>query len=659
MKLLNSFFIFLIFFIFSFRSSVQNIPSQNIYSSCSHAKSITLTSKPSYDHHPLLFNYNVKFYFLDLEVENNTTFLKGRVRIDALVTWTFLDTFAIELTDALNVDSVLFNNSLHSFLHKDEIILIPLENALSENDLFSVELFYQGNPNTSSRIFSGISTAYSEDWDINVTWTLSEPFSAKDWWPVKQVLEDKADSVWVFLTTDSLNKAGSQGILTDVRNMDNGKLRYEWKSKYPIDYYLISFSVSDYQDYSMYAHPKNLHGDSILIQNFLYDRPGFLGTVKPGLKNTVAFIELFCDLFSLYPFFDEKYGHCYAELGGGMEHQTMSTMGGFGFGIVAHELAHQWFGDLVTCATWSDIWINEGFATYSDYLAHEYIAGGKWPQIWLENVSSSVLSEPGGSVYIPPSIINENNVSRIFDERLSYRKGAYLLHMIRFELQDDSLFYEIIHEYLNTFKDSVATGLDFMSVINDISGKDFSYFFDQWYFGEGYPIYHIDASQQVSAFTMNISQSTSTSTTTFFKMLIPYQLIFNDKTDTTLIINQTSNETTSLVFVEKQVVDIIVDPENHVLNKVTSINLNGVDILHKPPFNIFPNPFTDQLQIVTNTGLFIPAKFTIFDRAGNHVHSGKLSYPYNTLSTDFWTQGLYFISIKYPSGSYSQKILKY
>lgn len=473
------------------------------------------------------------------------------------------------------------------------------------------------------------------------------------------MLADKADSVWVFITTDSINKAGSQGLLTNVKDLGNGTFRYEWKSRYTIDYYLISLAVSDYQDYSIFAHPAGLSGDSILIQNYLYDRPGFLGNVKQGVNNTVLFLELFCDIFSMYPYYEEKYGHCYAELGGGMEHQTMSTMGGFGFGIVAHELAHQWFGDLVTCATWSDIWINEGFATYSDYLAHEYIAGGKWPQIWLENASSSVLSEPGGSVYIQPTEINENNVARIFDERLSYLKGAYLLHMIRFELQDDSLFYEIIHEYLNTFKNSVATGLDFLSVINDLSGKDFSYFFDQWYFGEGYPVYQIDASQQGNEFNVNISHSTSTNTTTFFEMLMPYQLVFSDESDTTIIVKQTANETTSSIFLKKQVVDIIVDPENWILEKVSSINLNGHDLLNKPPFNIFPNPFANQLQVVSRSTEFLPATFVIFDLSGKQVYSGQISYLQNIFNTDSINQGLYVIALYYPSGTYTQKILKY
>ncbi len=105
------------------------------------------------------------------------------------------------------------------------------------------------------------------------------------------------------------------------------------------------------------------------------------------------------------------------------------------------------------------------------------------------------MSQPGGSTYIPPEEVTYDNVWRIFNGRLSYSKGAAILHMIRFELQDDELFFQVLHEYTDLYADSVATGLDFMNVLNDVSGMDFTDFFDQWYFGEGYPTYSVVWSQ--------------------------------------------------------------------------------------------------------------------------------------------------------------------
>ncbi len=235
--------------------------------------------------------------------------------------------------------------------------------------------------------------------------------------------------------------AGSQGLLTNVSVLDNNQLRYEWKSNYPIAYYLISFAVSDYQEYNIYAKPEGLENDSILVQNFIYNHPNYLNSYKTNIDATAPMIELFSDLYAMYPFKDEKYGHCITQLGGGMEHQTMSTMGGFSFGLVAHELGHMWFGDNVTCATWSDIWVNEGFATYTDYLANEKLISWNAGQNFMISTQNNVMSQSGGSVYVPPSEATPDNIWRIFSGRLSYDKGAAIIHVLRHELNDDDLFF--------------------------------------------------------------------------------------------------------------------------------------------------------------------------------------------------------------------------
>ncbi len=165
-------------------------------------------------------------------------------------------------------------------------------------------------------------------------------------------------------------------------------------------------------DYSIYAHPQG-YADSILIQNYIYDHPNILSTYKNAIDQTAGMVTLFSDLMGLYPFHREKYGHCQAQLGGGMEHQTMSTMGDFNTRLIAHELAHQWYGDNVTCATWSDIWINEGFATYGEYLVLEYLSGLSAAASMMQSLHNSIMSSPGGSVYVPRhrSILAMNTAS--------------------------------------------------------------------------------------------------------------------------------------------------------------------------------------------------------------------------------------------------------
>ena len=157
-------------------------------------------------------------------------------------------------------------------------------------------------------------------------------------------------------------------------------------------------------------------------------------------------ITSFSRLLMDYPFSEEKYGHAMAPMGGGMEHQTMTTLQDFGFFLVAHELAHQWFGDHITCGNWQDIWINEGFASYMEYVAAQELLGQEAADGWMTNAMSVAKSRTRGSVFVPEEGVEDEY--RLFDYALSYKKGAILLHMIRYELDDDDLFFGALRQYL-------------------------------------------------------------------------------------------------------------------------------------------------------------------------------------------------------------------
>jgi aminopeptidase N len=601
----------------------------------------------------LFGNYDVKFYFLTIHMENNTVTIEGATRIDAVVTAPTLDTFALELIPELTVDSATINGGIVNVSRSgDELYLIPGE-VLGQGVSVSAMVYYHGTP-PSSGFFTGISTEYNSQYNANVTWTLSEPWLAKEWWPVKQDLQDKADSSWVFVITDQNNLAGSNGLLTAITPMPNNKIMFEWKSRYPIDYYLISVAVAEYEEYNIYAKPDAMAGDSILVQNYIYQ--GSLNNYKAGIDNTTEFIELFSDLYGLYPFWEEKYGHCLTELPGGMEHQTMTTIGNFGFGLVAHELGHMWFGDNVTCATWNDIWINEGFATYSDYLANERILGYQAAQDWLESTHSWVMNSPGGSVYIPEG--QANTIGRIFDGRLSYRKGASIIHMIRFELQDDDLFFEVLQAFQEQYDDSVATGMDFKGVLEEVSGQDFDDFFAQWYFGEGYPQYSIIWNQDEDNVNMNITQTTSTATTTLFKMHMPYRLNFDDGTDTTVLLNQSENYNFFSVPVSKIVTSIDVDPENWILHELISISV-GIEETESPAFFTFgPNPIRDQVRIFLPNDNGSRYQVVISDLSGREVYRHTKSGKEILLNLGALQKGMYLVTLRNGDYAVSRRVVK-
>jgi len=600
-------------------------------------------------------DYDVKFYWLDINVSDNSTFVSGNVTINAEST-VVLDTFAFELISVMTIDSVFLDGTQYtSYSYDGDNVLVPVGEIAAGNN-FSAQIFYHGDPG-SGGFFSGLSTAYSSQYQKHVTWTLSEPFAAKEWFPVKQDLEDKADSAWIFLTTDSTNMAGSEGLLTNTVNLGNGKTRYEWKTKYPIDYYLISFAVSDYMVYDVYAHPEQLNGDSVLIQNLIYNSQACLDNNKANIDRTAQFIDLYSHLFSLYPFYEEKYGHCLTELGGGMEHQTMTTIGGFSFHLVSHELGHMWFGDNVTCATWSDIWVNEGFATYANCLAEEFINGWESGKAFITNAQNSAMSKPGGSVYIPEDQIYQGNEWRIFNGRLSYDKGAAIIHTLRHEIQDDSIFFLVLQTYQSDFADSTATGDDFKNVAEDVTGMDFEDFFNQWYYGEGYPIYDLEWYNLSGTFYLTATQSTSSSTP-LFKMLMDYKLNFDDGTDTIVRFEQTDNVNNFSVYTGKNVTGITVDPDHWTMEKVNSITV-GIEESKSPVFfTVGPNPVKNRLNIYFPNEPSKTRNIIVMDLSGKNLVSFYSAGNKVGVNFDYFSKGVYIIQITDGENTFTRKIIK-
>ncbi len=602
----------------------------------------------------MLNNYDVSFYFLDIALERTSTYVSGNVQINSTVVSASLDTFAVELIDELNVDSVFINGLELSFQHINDHILIPLTVPASQGTALITKVYYHGNPSSGGGFFSGISNDTSPTWGNQVTWTLSEPFNANQWWPCKQILTDKADSSWVFITTSNTNKAGSNGILSASVPLPGSKIRYEWKSRNPIDYYLISASVAQYVEYDIWAHPQGT-SDSLLIQNYIYNNPGTLPNFQTAIDLTPGFIELYSDQFGLYPFMNEKYGHCMAPMGGGMEHQTMTTLGFFDFYLICHELAHMWFGDNVTCSSWSDIWINEGFASYAEYLAAEYLDSYTEAQSHMLEVHNNVMTETGGSIYIPAAQTNDEN--RIFDGRLSYDKGSAMIHMIRFEMQNDSLFFATLKKFQLDFADSTASGEDFKQVADDVSGLDFTDFFNQWYYGEGYPTYHLTWYQLNDTLYFTSTQTTSTTITPLFKMLMELGISYSGG-DTIVQWYQDAQLSTFKVPFNKTVTGFEVDPDNWVLDGTASVMASTEEFDAVDFFTLAPNPCTNEIQLnflekpITSESLYIS------DITGRRVKEMKPQQQMN-ISTSDLTPGLYLISLRTSQGVIIQKFIKY
>src|SRR5690606_363501 len=284
---------------------------------------------------------------------------------------------------------------------------------------------------------------------------------------------------------------------------------------------------------------------------------------------TQPIMDFFETMFEPYPFADEKYGHAQFNFGGGMEHTTVSFMGSFGRSLIAHELGHQWFGDKITCGSWSDIWLNEGFAEYLSGMVYDFFDGEEVFNQWKQFKVQNITSQPGGSLYVPTGDLN--NVDRIFSSRLSYNKGSMVVHMLRFKLGDEA-FFQGVKNYLADPELAYGYALtgDLKAHLEATSGQDLTEFFNDWVYGQGYPAYNIIVQNWgpgQARFLVNQMQSHSS--VSFYEMPVPVRVFGGGGQQADLILDVTSNGQAIIAPVPFVVTGIQVNPK---FDLITGVN---------------------------------------------------------------------------------------
>ena len=583
---------------------------------CNHASAFN-TEQIAYYQYPSMNKYDLYYLKLDLNAEVLSRNILGSALMNAHVKQP-MDSFIIELR-GLTLDSVYINGTKRAFTRGNDHVFVPLSPTLPAGSQVSAIFYYQGTAGTGG-VFIGTQAGSG----LTYTATLSESYQAREWFPSKQILSDKIDSTDVWITTSSPNLVGSNGLLTSIVDLPAGKRQFRWKTRYPMAYYLVSFAIGNYLDYRNYAKPVLIAPDSILVLHYIANNPTYFNTNKPQLDKTPTFIEQMSIDYGLYPFYQEKYGHAHAGIGGGMEHQTMSTMNSFGTTLISHELAHQWWGDNVTCATWNHIWLNEGFASYSEYLMMERLPAlhTTTAASYMQSVHDNVMSQPGGSVFVPDVSVYDEG--RIFSSRLSYNKGSAIIHTMRFEVQNDNLFFQGLRNFQTIFKDSVATANDLKMVMEGTTFKNLTDYFNQWYYGEGYPTFNVDYSKQGDSIVLFVNQTVSMpAVTPFFKGLYEFR-INTTSGDTTVKVNMTVNNQTFKFRSNRTPTGVVVDPNNWVLNKVGSITTGLNDPVNvSNEVKLSPNPTSGSFQVQYPVNSF--SKLVIFDLAGRKIEEHNIS----------------------------------
>jgi aminopeptidase N len=595
-------------------------------------------------------------YQLDLDftdgLTNSTHFYSGRERI----TWRPNGDSSVVL-DAidLRVDSVVSENSRLIFdtlavPGKLKILLPP--SARNRDSLF-IDIWYaHTSPNNIGYYYYDKNPAGGTLERLGYTFT--EPFDSPFWFPC---INDPSVKVpcRINVTVPEGYLAASNGLLKQMIHNGDGTSTFQWEERHPIAMYLMAVTISKYSTFSHFYHRVSNSSDSVEIKCYIWQADSAGGTYNAvtAFRNVVDMVTFYSTIFGEYPF--DKYGMAavYPFNAGGMEHQTMTTIhrswlenGGSQAGI-AHELAHQWWGDMVTCGTFADIWLNEGFATYSEALWEEHFYGSAR----FNSLMSGIQHFTDGSwqvrIYGPPQ-------NYLFGD-VEYSKGAWVLHMLR-GLLGDSAFFNVFKTYRQRFEYESATTDDFAAAASSVAGRDLSWFFNQWIYRKGWPIYAYRWNAQRSGngydVTVEIQQQQDDAV---FQMPVQLKVRGGGK-DTVVVADDTTTYQSFSFVIPSSPDTVIFDPDGWILKQLSSGFLSGVQVGSGLPHSFvlyqnYPNPFNPTTVI----RYYLPAAgivgLNVYDLLGQEIAAlvnEEESAGFHEFSFDGerLTSGVYFYSLR-------------
>jgi aminopeptidase N len=413
-------------------------------------------------------------YRLEIELLFSTKSIRGTNTATFKSLVPNLQSLDLDLDSRMRVFTVKMGSKSLGFTRPSGKIRIKLDRPYQKGQIFTLSVDYGGRPPRGAGFGGLIFTSHSGK---ALAWTLSEPWDARTWWPGKDTLNDKSTFEMWITHPDSMI-AVSNGTLQGTDRLSGNRLRTRWKEAHPMIPYLASLCVTNYRKrVDTYRHK----GKTMPVEFYVF--PESYNSWAPGLNKIVPMIATFADVYGEYPFVDEKYGIVQFTWGGGMEHQTITSQSSSSEWLSAHELAHQWWGDNVTCKTWSDIWLNEGFATFSEALYMERRPGGSKAAYhsWMRRRKPRYVS---GTVYV----YSPTSVGRIFSSNYTYNKGGWVLHQLRHVLGDQA-FFQCLLDYRKTFEGASATTNDFRMSCEKTTGRKLDWFFNEWVMKGGAPSY--------------------------------------------------------------------------------------------------------------------------------------------------------------------------
>jgi len=549
-------------------------------------------------------------------------------RIDSTLSQIVLDA----TNSSLIIDSVKMNGL--SYSHTGDKLIIQLDRSYSTGEQAEVHIFYKHkNVNDGAFYASG-----------GFLFTDCEPEGARKWFPCYDRPSDKATTD-ITAKIPSNAKLGSNGRLQDSI-VDGTNISYHWISRDPVATYLtvLTARVNYKLDIVNWTNPNT---SEVVPIRFYYNQGEDPSYIKSIIGEMTSFFSV---EFGDHPFEKNGFATLNSEFAwGGMENQTLTSLcpDCWSESLVAHEFAHQWFGDMITCATWADIFLNEGFATWAEAHWTENQSGyDAYKNEMIGNAEYYLSSNPHWPISSPSWAVTTPSVNTLFNYAITYMKGSCVMHMLRYTM-GDAAFFPALKAYATDtvdFKYKSATIEDFKNKMETVSGQQLDWFFDQWVYKPDHPIYenvysieHPTKGEWLVYFTAKQAEQAFLP---YFQMPIELKISFKDETDTIVrVFNSFNSQIFSFSF-DKEPVLLTFDPNNDILLKLASTTV-GVDEVVKSKSGLslksFPNPFNQQAQVSFSVSkpTFVTAE--LYDNLGRKI---------NTLTEKYYTIGDYFIEIQ-------------
>lgn len=588
-------------------------------------------------------NIDVKFYHLDVKIEIDSHYIAGSTYIQFQPTINNLNTVKLNLHSSLIVDSVTLDAVSAVAINNN--IIVNLAANFNIGELVGIKVYYHGIPLLANATKGLRYSVHGNNEPLIAT--LSTPFLSHYWWPCKDGPQDKADSVYVDITIKDSTINGlpliavSNGILARVDSSSAICKTFKWRHSYPIVPYYIMAAISNFRSIE-----QSYTGTSSTFPLTYYVFNENYYSSLAGVSQMPSAFDVFIERFGDYPFKNEKYGM--TELGyyAAIENQTntiINNMSTSSFYTSIHELSHQWFGDMITCADWHHGWVNEGFASYAEALYVESIYGFNSYKSYMAGFEFYT----GGTVYLP----EDTNAFNIF-QNIIYSKGAYVLHMLR-GVVGDEVFNNCLSTYVSSpqFKFGHATTEDFRQVCETVSGQYLEYFFDQWIYDEYYPRYKYNffsnPSNLSTALIIYQRQGDENGWRPVFAMPLQVRFDFADGTDTLVtVINDQVYQTYYFNFTDS-VCHVAIDPDKWVLKSAyfdSSLNIGIDENINGYVINVYPNPANDLLMVNIPYGSK-SSLYEIADLTGRAVLTGELASGNSSICLDALSKGVYILKI--------------